>query len=213
MLKALSSQFNRIKNVISLKYGKDPGKMLIHTGVAGWIMSSAAQIIGIVFNDKISKEQKLFMIPQEAADATVNIVSFLLVTQTFKHIASEAMRTGKWIPKNIKDFLKKRGQIKNLGTKNFNVLKRLEKAKVGRRTLSKYQNVCNGIDVVATTTGSVISCNLITPAVRNVYASHSQKEMIARMENGKQKNKKTDAAFPYYVSLSDFKNHSSSLKI
>ena len=39
-------------------YGGSMGKMLIHTGVIGWALSSAAQIFAIAINDKIHKKQK-----------------------------------------------------------------------------------------------------------------------------------------------------------
>ena len=62
-------------DAIASKYSDDIGKMLVHTGVIGWILSSAAQVTAIVINDKLSKEQKMYMVPQELADAAVNIVS------------------------------------------------------------------------------------------------------------------------------------------
>ena len=80
---SLGSLFNKFKTVVAQKYGKDPGKMLIHTGVIGWVFSSLAQVAAIVINDKIPKEQKMFLIPQEIADAGVNIASFYLITNCF----------------------------------------------------------------------------------------------------------------------------------
>ena len=54
-------------------YSKDNGKLLVHLGALGWVLGSAAQI-GVVLGDKsIDKEQKRFLLPQEAADAVVNI--------------------------------------------------------------------------------------------------------------------------------------------
>ena len=78
-----SSLFNGFKTLVAKHYGSNTGKMLIHTGVIGWILSSAAQVAAIVINDKIPKEQKMYLIPQEIADAAVNIVSFYAITQTF----------------------------------------------------------------------------------------------------------------------------------
>ena len=52
---SLGSLFNKFKTVVAQKYGKDPGKMLIHTGVIGWVFSSLAQVAAIVINDKIPK--------------------------------------------------------------------------------------------------------------------------------------------------------------
>ena len=40
-------------NWVAKNYGDNVGKMLIHTGVIGWILSSAAQVVAIVINDEI----------------------------------------------------------------------------------------------------------------------------------------------------------------
>ena len=63
-----ASLFTRAKNLIAKHYGDAPGKMLVHTGVIGWILSSAAQVCAISINDKIPKEQKMYLITQEIAD-------------------------------------------------------------------------------------------------------------------------------------------------
>jgi hypothetical protein len=46
-------------NWVAKHYGDNVGKMLIHTGVVGWILSSAAQVVAIVINDEIPKKQKI----------------------------------------------------------------------------------------------------------------------------------------------------------
>ena len=55
-----NSMFKNILNKIATAYGKNPGKMLVHTGVIGWVLSSAAQVCAIVLNDKIPKSRKCF---------------------------------------------------------------------------------------------------------------------------------------------------------
>ena len=55
--KALSNIFDSSKNWMFEHYGENPGKMLVHTGTVGWILSSLAQISAIVTNDKYTKEQ------------------------------------------------------------------------------------------------------------------------------------------------------------
>ena len=71
-----TSLFKSVNDYVARHYGENPGKMLIHTGVIGWVLSSAAQVAAIVINDKIPNEQKMFLIPQEMSDAAVNIASF-----------------------------------------------------------------------------------------------------------------------------------------
>ena len=72
----MSNAFQNVLNWVYENFKKDASKMLIWTGVAGWTLSSLAQIGAILFNPNISKEQKSFLIPQELADAAVNIGSF-----------------------------------------------------------------------------------------------------------------------------------------
>lgn len=173
-----ASLFTKFKDVVARKYGENPGKMLIHTGVIGWVLSSAAQVLAIVINDKIPKEQKLFLVPQEMADAGVNIASFYLITQSFKSIASKLVKTGKWLPGAVRDALSKSDVADKVGKKGFDVLK---DGKLTDELVSKYKKFDAGIDVIATTVGSILSCNIVTPVIRNEIAASKQKSGIAKM--------------------------------
>ncbi len=179
-----TSLFNSIKNSIALHYGDNPGKMLVHTGVIGWVLSSAAQVVAIIINDKIPKEQKMYMIPQEMADAAVNILSFYAITQTFKSVALKLVNTGKWLPGAVRNFLEK-SNIKNVGKKTFDVLKN---GNLPKDLGEKFGDFRNGIDVIATTIGSILSCNIVTPVVRNEIAANRQKKSIAKMNAKSQNN-------------------------
>ncbi len=173
-----NSMFKNILNKIATAYGKNPGKMLVHTGVIGWVLSSAAQVCAIVLNDKIPKEQKMFLIPQEIADAGVNIVSFYLITQSFKSVALKLVNSGKLLPKAVKDFLVYKGVGDKLGKAGFDVYKSGALTPSGIKRLDSFKD---GADVIGTTIGSIISCNLVTPLIRNEIAAHRQKKSIARM--------------------------------
>lgn len=163
------------------RYGENPGKMLVHTGVLGWFLSSAAQISAIIFNDKISPEQKSFLIPQEAADGAINILSFYLITSSFKNLASKLVSTGKLTTKAIKSKLLAQGiKEADLGKLDLNIGK-LEDIPDG------YKSFKNGVDVVASTVGSIISCNIVTPILRNRYASEKQKMALSKMQTTKDK--------------------------
>lgn len=159
------------------KYSGNMGKMLVHTGVIGWILSSAAQIAAIIVNDKIPKEQKMFLIPQEAADACVNILSFYAVTRSFCAIAKRLGKTGRWIHPIVKDFLSKKNLAKKIGTTGFDI----SKLKLPDNIKSTYNWFSQGLEVGGTTLGAILSCNLITPLIRNLYASKRQKNNIAKM--------------------------------
>ena len=178
-MKNPDSLFSNFKTTLFRHYGENPGNMLVHTGVLGWILSSLAQVSAVVFNEKISPEQKSFLIPQEIADAAVNIISFYAITSSFKRVASKLVSTGKLTSTPIKEFLRKTG-LKNkehIGNQKFNIedLANFDDIK------SEYRPFKNGVDIAASVVGSVISCNIVTPVLRNQYAAKKQKEAIAKM--------------------------------
>lgn len=160
-------------------YNKDDGKMLIHTGTIGWILSSAAQIFGIIMNDKIPKEQKMFLIPQEFSDAVFNILSFYLITNTFTGIIDKLIDTGKWIPKKLKTFLIKQNYGEQIGKFDFDITK----ISLPSSQKKGFYFFKIGMGVLAMTIGSVISCNIITPLFRNKYAAKRQQTNIAKLNN------------------------------
>lgn len=189
------------------RYGENPGSMLVHTGVLGWILSSAAQVTAVIFNDKISPEQKSFLIPQEVADGAINIASFYLVTSSFKRLASKLVKTGKLTTNGIKKSLLEQGIDKSkIGKLDFDIGK-LENIPEG------YKPFKNGVDVIASTVGSIISCNIITPVLRNRYASKRQKATIVKMQL-----KNTELVAPRGISINQYQQlaaakYSSGLKI
>lgn len=175
-----ASLFKGVNDYIARHYGENPGKMLIHTGVIGWVLSSAAQVAAIVINDKIPKEQKMFLVPQEMSDAAVNIASFYLITQSFKSVATKLVKTGKWAPKVLRDFLNNNKLADKVGKADFNVFKDVQ---LPKETQSQLNSFNDGVDLVATTVGSILSCNIVTPLLRNEIAAHGQKRGIQRMND------------------------------
>lgn len=171
-----TAKFNVFKNFMYKNYGENPGKMLVHTGVLGWILSSLAQVTAVAINDKISPKEKVFLIPQECADAAVNILSFYLITNSFKTIGSKLVSMGKLSTPAIKGYLQKNNLTQKIGKLDFDI------SKEGTFSTIKesYKPFKNGVDVIFSTVGSIISCNLITPVLRNQYASHKQKQILAR---------------------------------
>jgi len=221
-IEALSS----FKNIILKKYGENPGTMLVHTGAIGWVLSSLAQITALMFNPEIKPEQKMFLVPQEIGDAIVNIISFYTLTHGVKCIGSKLTSTGKIKTAKLGELLKRDGHIlekgqekvvgkKYVGDWDFDITK-LPNYKT--ELLSEYKPFNNGAEVIAGLTGSIISGNLVTPVIRNYYASKRQKDMIVRYNNYKnnhpikepsisQKNitfdnfTKNASAYPYSGSL------------
>ena len=213
-MKSPANLFSDFKTVMYKNYGENPGKMLVHTGVLGWILSSLAQVSAVVFNDKISPEQKSFLIPQEIADAAINILSFYVITSSFKSAASKLVSTGKLTTKPIRDFLIKQGVNSNehIGKLNFNIEKMANFSDIK----DNYKPFKNGVDVVASTVGSIISCNIVTPILRNQYASKKQKQTLAKMnklDNGVELKSPRGISMDAYLKMSANKYSSGSLKI
>lgn len=155
------------------------GDLLIFTSVAGWIASSAAQIIGIAVNDKYTKEQKRFMLPQEMADAAINIGSFLLFTTSLKALSSKLVSTGKLAPKKVVEFLSNKGMLSQRGKFKFDVTM----VDGFNEIRSSYNGFKNFSDSTAAVVGGIISSNIVTPILRNEYASYKHNKYLAKTKN------------------------------
>ena len=150
-------------------------KMLIITGTLGWGLSSAAQIIAILANNKISDEKKSFLIPQEMLDAVINVGAFFGITMLTKKCAAKLVDTGKILPKSTREFLNTQFKDK-IGNLNFSASEALKNAP--QKTFDTFDKYKNFVTTAATVGASIASCNLITPLVRNYAASDIQKNYI-----------------------------------
>lgn len=169
-----STKFMGLKNYLYKHYGEEPGKMLVHTGVLSWTLSAAAQVMAIVFNDKISKKEKLFLIPQECADAGINILSFYLVTNAFTNFGTKLVKTGKLTTPLIDKYIKD-NKIKDIGKITTDI-----SPKMPPDVLNEFKSLKSGISVLTNTVGSILSCNILTPILRNEYAARKQKEILTK---------------------------------
>src|SRR5574344_1224181 len=107
----MAVSFNLIdksKNYL-LKFSKDPGGMLLWTATIGWVLSASGQILGIAANKKTSKKEKRFLVPQEIADAAINILSFFILTYKFQNWTKSLVSKGKIITPKIKNVCLKYG--------------------------------------------------------------------------------------------------------
>ena len=94
-----TSPFQKCLTWVYENFKRNTAKMLIWTGTAGWGLSSLAQVGAVLFNPKISKEQKGFLVPQEILDACVNIGSFFIITQSAKKLFQKWHQQGKLLRK------------------------------------------------------------------------------------------------------------------
>lgn len=175
-MKNISSHWDNVKNFIYKHYGQESGKMIVHAGVITWIISSVAQIVAIAANDKIPSRQKKFLVPQEIADGALNVLAFYMITNSLKNIAGKLVSTGKWSTKAIRDFVRNKN-IK-LGDMSTDLGKTFRE---NEEFHNKYDSFKGGMDMIAATVGSVVSCNVMTPVIRNKIGAKKQKESIAKM--------------------------------
>jgi len=152
------------------------GDILIFTSVAGWIASSAAQIFGIATNKNYTKEQKKFMLSQEAADAMINIGSFFAITKSLTKLSSKLVSTAKIAPKQVVNFLKSKNLLSSRGKFDFNVTE----VPGFRNVRPIYNGFKCFADSAAAVTGGIISSNIVTPLLRNEYASHRQNDYLSK---------------------------------
>lgn len=214
-MKNLNNSWNNLKNYLYKHYGQESGKMIVHTGIITWAMASLAQVGAVVFNDKIPKEQKKFLVPQEIADGVINILAFYAVTNSMKSLAGRLVSTGKWSNNAIRKFVCKNAPNLKMGELSTNLAKTFKNNEDFYKVYSPFKN---GVDMISTTTGSIIACNAITPFLRNSIGSKQQKKSLAK--NGLNNELNNDLKFDTrrevqndkkYVNI--YKSPSSSIKV
>jgi hypothetical protein len=162
-------------------FKKDTSKMLIATGTLGWALSSFAQMFGILGNNKISAEQKSFLLPQELMDAVVNVGAFFTITMLTKKFIARMATTGKIAPQSVRDFINKNSIYKDkVGKLDFKLDDVLPK---DSDLFRSYQSHKNFVTTMGTVGASVLSCNIVTPLIRNATASRVQKNYIDMNKN------------------------------
>lgn len=198
----LNEFFKPLNNHVYNNFGPNLAKMLIYTGVLGWFLSSAAQVAAIMFNKDIPKEAKWFLVPQEIGDGAVNVLSFLAFTTGIKKIASLLVSTGKLSKPAIREFLN--SQDRKLTTKNsigrvtFNIEQMSNFADIEK----EYKPFKAGVDVIAVTLGSILSCNIVTPLLRNRIAAKRQQKLLAKRQEF---NQSPDLKTPRGITMDEYR--------
>ena len=171
--KFLNTTFEFLKESVYNATHKDAAKMLIGMGAVGFALSSLAQCFAIKINDKIDNKKKKFLLRQELADGAVNIGLFLALTRSVWKLSDKLLKNlGLLNIRNERGFLSKDA---------------IKEVKVGGR-------------IVTTTIASVLSCNVITPLIRNLIAGKitackDKKEIIRNLDLTKSINKKNGTYF------------------
>lgn len=174
-----ASGFKKILDFIADQSTFNTANILIFLSAGGWLASSLAQVAGIYLNKNYTKEQKSFMIPQELADAAVNIGAFLLVTKSLKSLTTKMVETGKLTPRSIQKFLGEKGLLSERGKFDFNVTE-VEGFQRYRQTYNNFKTVAESTAAIV---GGVLSSNIITPVLRNKIAA-KRKDLVMKKLNG-----------------------------
>ncbi len=187
-------------NYMFKNYSQDAGKLLVHMGALGTVFGAISQLCVVAFDKNIDKKKKKFLLPQEAADAAVNIFMFYTVCDLVKKGSDKIVEKGALLTKEAADAIKaiKPGAASwkdvftnaELKTKLTDLLSNPSKLNVfnGNVTAAQQQKVAealaklekhkNNCGVVAAIAASVVASNIITPYLRNIFASKYQKHQI-----------------------------------
>lgn len=192
---------NNFINYMFKNYSKDDGKLLVHMGALSWIFGAIAQVGAVISDKNIDKKKKKFILPQEAADAGANVILYYTVCDVIKKASDKVVESGKLLTKDAADAIKaikpnanswkdvfSATELKSNLTK---LLKNGEKLELfNGQTLTKTQQDAiknalekveahkNNMGIIAAIGASVLACNIITPYVRNFFASNWQKKQL-----------------------------------
>ena len=181
MLKYLKDLVQKRFEWICETFTGDTSKMLIVTGTLGWILSSIAQVVGIYRNPEISDEKKSFLVPQETTDGAINALSFIGITTIAKRWIEKMASTGKIAPLSVRNYINRHPELKSeIGKFDFNLESVLPKNIFAYNSYKAHKNF---VTTMGTLGASVLSCNIVTPLIRNATASRVQKTYIDLKNN------------------------------
>ena len=98
---SFSSKLSNFCQYMWNHYSKDGGKLLVHMGAAGWVLSSAAQIFMLMGDKSIDKKQKKFLMPQELADAGVNVIMYYSICEFIKRGGDFLVEKGLFLSEKV----------------------------------------------------------------------------------------------------------------
>lgn len=183
MAKFKVSNLGDLKNYIFKEFSQKPDLVMAIAVSLSMATSCLAQVLSVTFNKKIDKKEKKFLIPQELADGIINTFSSLVIIKMLGRTATKLVSTGKWSNSAIRNFVKDNAKDVKMGDIATNLEKTFidkNNEKVLEEFYHIYDSFKNGIAMIATTIGAVISCNIVTPILRNAYASRQQKNSIEK---------------------------------
>lgn len=128
-------------------YSKDGGKLLVHLGAAGWAFGAIAQIAMLLGDKSIDKDQKRFLLPQEAADAAVNVGMYYSICELIKRFGDNLVEKGKFLTDDVAKAILKMKPAKMTGLKLQDWKKLFTSAELEGKLTNLLTNASN-LDIV-----------------------------------------------------------------
>lgn len=88
-------KFADVKGFVWDRMCEDSGNILLYSNVAGYLSGMLAQIWTITHNDKLSKKDKSYMLPQEIVEGATNVTISLVLGKFFKNCGDWMLETGR----------------------------------------------------------------------------------------------------------------------
>ena len=193
----------KISETIYKNISVDSGLMILITSIIGIMLSTVAQSLAAATNKKYTKEQKMFMIPQELSEGAVTVLSLLLVTTPLKTLAKKYVASGKLLNADMIKYCKDNNLIEQRGKINFkdklkDTVSKIEASdefvkasdSLKEKMLKPHtdmqinlQSLDDSVSAIVTTAGGVLSTAFVTPFARNAVASSYQKKQLNSQNN------------------------------
>ena len=180
----LNHLWDNAKIYLFKKFGTHLGKMVVVATVMAMASSSVAQALAIAYNKKISDDKKKFLIPQELIDGAVNIATSVLIIGAIGKYAGKLVETGKWSTQDIKKLVKQlpegvKCKIGDYETDLDTIFWQHATPELQDKFYPAYYLFKGGMEIIATTIGSIIACNIVSPVIRNNLAAEFQKRLTS----------------------------------
>ena len=200
---AMPSFIDKAQKAIFKKLSGDMSGIFIWTTIVGYLSASSAQLYGISQNKKLSKDKKKFQTFQELSDCAINIMAYFTLTKGMTKFSRNLASSGKILSNAIANQAKVCGidlsKKVNIGKEISKKITELTHTKdvLTKRNIAvtsdamnkistdienlnklndKYTPFVNGMGMIGTITGGLISSDIITPVLRNKYAAIKQKD-------------------------------------
>ena len=154
------------------QYVKDPA-LVTNTITSGCFgLFSVGQAVAISKSNKIPREQKDFLVPQSLAEGALRVGITFSLAQATKRAGELMLEKAKIMPKEIPQKLKNADALQKVVNPKVTTRVKSEMLDVAPETINKITKFHKGLSLLSgTLLGTVLGLNVVTPFVRNKFAS------------------------------------------